>query len=48
MNNKIISQKIDIIGDILEYLMNNLNYCLRKYKPNIPLLYILNDDKYQY
>ena len=48
MNNKIISQKIDIIDDILECLMDKLNHCLRKDKPNIPLIDVLNDDKNQY
>ena len=48
MNNKIISQKMDIIDYILEDLMDKLNYSLRKDKPNIPLIDVLNDDKKQY
>ena len=48
MNNKIISQKIDIIDDILEDLMDELNYSLRKDKPNIQLIDVFNDDRNQY
>ena len=35
MINTIISQKMDIIYDILEDTLSELNYCLRKDKPNI-------------
>ena len=48
MNNKIISQKIDIIDDILECLKDELNHFLRKDNPNIQLIEILNNDKKQY
>ena len=48
MNNKIISQKKDLICIILEDLLDKLNNHLRKDKPNISLIDVLNDDKSQY
>ena len=48
MNNKIIFQKEDLIGIILEDFDGKLNYCLRKDKPNIKLIDVLNEDKNQH
>ena len=48
MNNKMISQKKDLIYIILDDLMDKLNNNLRKNNPNIPLVDVLNDDKNQY
>ena len=45
---KIISQKKDLICIILGDLTDDLNYSLRKDKPNIQLIDDLNDDIYQY
>ena len=45
---KIISQKNEFICIILEDLMDKLNNNLKRDKPNIPLLDVLNDDKNLY
>ena len=48
MNNKIISQQINIIDDILEDIIHELNNNIKRDNPNIPLISVLTDDKNQY